>query len=233
MGIVNFGAPTSLIERLQKRMGFDVFFETGTFRGQTTIWAADHFPRVITVELSESCYQQSIDNIGNRPSVMAILGDSRGVMEELVDTLPPTLFWLDAHYCTFDTAGEFDQCPLIKELELIAPYADQHLILVDDARLFLDHPMPPNDYRQWPDMGQIMRAISTHHDMNVYINDDVMYLFHASKRDMMADVLFDHIMAKPPEQWVEESTRVAQLYIRQQYHVTQYLASLKEKGGQS
>ncbi|MFD2262707.1 hypothetical protein ACFSM5_07390 [Lacibacterium aquatile] len=230
MGIVNFGAPTALIERLQQRVGFEVFFETGTFRGQTTIWAADRFPRVITVELSESCYNQSIANIGDRPTVTALLGDSRGVMEELVDTLPPTLFWLDAHYCTFDTAGEFDQCPLIKELELIAPYADQHFILIDDARLFLDFPLPPNDYKQWPDMGEIMRAISTHHPMSVYINDDVMYIFATSKRDLMAEVLCEHILSKPEAQWQEEANRVTGFNIRQNQFVQQHITSQKTNG---
>jgi hypothetical protein len=227
MGIVNFGAPTAMIEALQKRKNLEVFFETGTFRGQTTIWAAERFDRVITVELSESCYAQSLANIGDRANVTALLGDSRGIMEELVPSLPPTLFWLDAHYCTFDTAGENDQCPLLEELAILAPVADQHVILIDDARLFLDFPPPPNDYRQWPDMGEIMRTISTHHEMNVYVNDDVMYLFPKADRAVMAEMLLNHIMAKSEQQWVQEAGALSTFNIRQQNYVRHVLAGGK------
>ena len=75
------------------------------------------------------------------------------------------MFWLDAHWCgegQHDAALLGDECPLREELDAINnhPFAGQHLILIDDARLFIDGPPPPHDPKQWPGITEVTRALA-------------------------------------------------------------------------
>ena len=66
-------------------------------------------------------------------------GDSGEVLEQVLARInKPCLFWLDGHYSGGVTAKGSLETPIQKELTHIFnhPQAHNHIILIDDARLF-------------------------------------------------------------------------------------------------
>ena len=61
MGLYRMGPPEDLILALQARLRLGDFVETGTYRGDTAAWAAEHFARVTTIELSPAYCAASIE----------------------------------------------------------------------------------------------------------------------------------------------------------------------------
>lgn len=59
MGNHRWGAPTEVIRALRDRYELGCFVETGTHMGDTSLWAADHFTTVITVELAKEYYVEA------------------------------------------------------------------------------------------------------------------------------------------------------------------------------
>nr|VFK56979.1 MAG: methyltransferase, FkbM family [Candidatus Kentron sp. TUN]VFK64723.1 MAG: methyltransferase, FkbM family [Candidatus Kentron sp. TUN] len=173
MGIVYLGVPLPLITRICDGFGPRAFIETGTFRGETAIWAASRFDRVWTVELSEQHYEKNRLYLDRVPNITALRGDSRQVLARLAgEVREAAVFWLDAHYCGSPTADVDDQCPLLGELEAIAarPYGD--FVLIDDARLFLSREGASS---RWPSIFDIGKQLEKFADPKyVAIIDDVI-----------------------------------------------------------
>lgn len=143
--------PKALALRLKIHGNIVVFVETGTYKGDTTAWAAEYFGEVLTMELEPDLYDAAVVKFGNSHNVECILGDSRDVLASIVSTLDhPALFWLDAHYGNTKAAGDRDECPLLGELEAIVASKYLHYILIDDARLFINTPPPQLDPACWP-----------------------------------------------------------------------------------
>jgi hypothetical protein len=160
MGNVSFGAPRALVTRLQAQFDLEAFVETGTFRGDTTVWAAGVFPRVHTVEAQPEIFRQTALRLAAFPNVQPRNTDTRTFLHELIPQLTrPALFWLDAHWCgSPQTHGAADECPLMGELREIAASPISHFVLVDDARLFLAPPAAPHDPSAWPSLRELMQG---------------------------------------------------------------------------
>jgi hypothetical protein len=153
-----------------------IFVETGTNLAETAVWASDNFERVFTVEAYEPLYQKAIETYGNRKNIQFLKGDSRTHIKSLTSSLTePAIFWLDAHWCGEHTFGKSDECPIIGELELLNASKVPHIVLIDDARLFLEPPPAPHEASCWPDISAICRSL-TAHDSNRYVavHDDVI-----------------------------------------------------------
>ena len=100
------GPPEDLILALQARLRLGDFVETGTYRGDTAAWAAEHFARVTTIELSPAYCAAAQTRFRDRPGVRVLGGDSSAVLAATIPALPgPAFFWLDAHWSGLDTAG--------------------------------------------------------------------------------------------------------------------------------
>ncbi len=178
MGAVDFGIPRNLATLLKSKLGLANFVETGTYKGDTAAWAAGEFARVWTVEADPALAAQAKARFVAVGNVTVVEGDSVAGLARLIPDLPgPTLFWLDAHWCGTDktaTAGELDQCPLLRELAEIARSPFEHAILVDDARYFLAPPPRPNRIEQWPDAEATISALREGRaDRFVGVIDDV------------------------------------------------------------
>ena len=132
MGIIaigNFvyrGIPKKLVLDLKNALSLNVFIETGTYMGDTAIWASDHFDNVITIEASEEIYKSQNKKYG----IKYILGDSSNLLKQIISE--NSLIYLDAHYSGGTT---FNTYPLIEELNGINSSELENLsIIVDDAR---------------------------------------------------------------------------------------------------
>jgi len=157
MGCVRLGAPTELALKLRDELGLKWFVETGTYKCGTTIWAAQNFEHVATIEMHEPRYLKNLPVLEKFENVKAICGDSR---TELRKNLPdePALLWLDAHWCgNYEiSVGSPGECPLMEELQAVREF---DAVLIDDARLFTGRPERPHDPQQWPTYEQIKAAL--------------------------------------------------------------------------
>jgi hypothetical protein len=128
----------TLISQAQGVLRYPTFVETGTFMGETSLYAASRFTTVHTIELSPSLAGRAADRFASVPNVTVHQGDSGEVLRHLLPTIDtPCLFWLDGHYSGGITARGETDTPIVAELEVIAEYAAHPTaILIDDARVF-------------------------------------------------------------------------------------------------
>lgn len=198
MGIVRMGPPEDIILYLKQTGNVETLVETGTYYGATAEWAADHFSQVKTIEFSAPIYQETSAKYSHRTNIEFLFGDSRQQLAELLRQLDePILLWLDAHWCSFGSYGKTDQCPLLDELDIIMASPFEHIILIDDARLFLCPPPAPNQPAHYPDIAAVLEKFS---DKNMYaiIYEDVIIIVPASMKPdfsafMYKKVTYDQI----------------------------------------
>ncbi len=119
--------------------GKRLFVETGTAGGGGIIIALYlGFSEVYTVELDPTIYDLAQRRFLKKKNVHLYLDDSANGLEMILPLVKePVLFWLDAHYCGENTQDEFERCPILRELAVIATHPIKtHTILIDDVRLF-------------------------------------------------------------------------------------------------
>jgi len=178
MGIVNFGIPVREALAVSKILNLDIFVETGTYKGETALKMSQYFKRVYTIEASENLFKISQRNLKNSNNIVAYLGDSRKILNSIIENENNVLFWLDAHWSGGNTYGENDECPVIEELNAIFKHKKNYAILIDDARLFLAPPPLPHNFLNWPSILDISNTIPK--DFDLLIHDDVIYIFPIS-----------------------------------------------------
>jgi len=160
MGIVRMGPPEEIVLLMKETLNLTTFIETGTFEGCTAIWASKHFKNVLTIENSKTLYDKVVDTNKNVENIDFLFGNSSEKLKQIVPKLDkPAIFWLDAHWCSGDSYGENNQCPIIQEIETIIKSGIPHCILIDDARLFLSPPPLPNQIDQWPTIDHILKTL--------------------------------------------------------------------------
>lgn len=180
MGNVNFGPDEARTLALRDQYHLRVFVETGTYKGNTTKWAVQHFERVFTIEGDRKRFEKTQADLGNaRPSnATYIFGDSRHKLAGVLAAVhEPCLLWLDAHWNGGGAREAYelgDECPLREELEAVnaSTVAARHVLMIDDARLFLAPPPYPHHPEQWLAYPEIEALLAPR---RVYVLDDVIY----------------------------------------------------------
>ena len=194
------GPPTGLILALKRQLGIDEFVETGTYRGDTAAWAAEHFGRVATIELSPDYHAAALARFQAQPQVRVLLGDSGARLREIAAALPgPAIFWLDAHWSGLDTAGRETECPLLAELAILNAAPVTHTLLVDDARLFAAPPPRPHRAEKWPDLGAVLDGLRAGGRRHVVIFEDVLIAGPAAERSFLTGWLQDEFAIQRAE----------------------------------
>ena len=201
MGLHSMGPPEALILALKPHAGWAEFIETGTFYGETTQWAADHFDRVTTIELSEAYHAAAKVRFRNRTSVRVLHGNSADVLREVIPLLSRSaIFWLDAHWSGLDTAGRESECPLLGELGVINASDVIHTVLVDDARLFQAPPPRPHRADHWPDLSTTVATLVNDGRRHVVLFDDVFVAVPIGMKKQLTGWLQD-IAGAPRHKW--------------------------------
>ncbi|MEQ9454307.1 MAG: hypothetical protein RLN76_06915 [Phycisphaeraceae bacterium] len=188
MGIVQMGAPRDLILQLQYAFGYRSFIETGTFQGDTALWAGQRFDNVWTIEAQEAIYQAARKRWPDG-NIHWTLGDTRSALPKVLDQLDSdAIFWLDAHWSGGDTFGEAaqDECPLLDELAMIRSDARDHVILIEGARLFLSPPQRPHRIASWPTITQVIDALRTASNPYIVVHDDVIIAVPQKAKNLVA-----------------------------------------------
>lgn len=120
-----------------KQFNTTTLVETGTYLGHMIAAQRENFKRIISIELAEHFHKQAIERFKKDAHVELLQGDSGEVLGKLAPTLNvPTLFWLDGHYSSGETAKGDLNTPIMKELDAVLAGDLPHVVLVDDARLF-------------------------------------------------------------------------------------------------
>lgn len=120
------------ILKLRDQYHITMAIETGTCYGSTTLWLAEHFMHVVTMEINEkfaAIARARLDQ-GHNPQDQAILiGDSGTMMSEVLVTARNVsiLFFLDAHFEA--------HCPLLAELKAIAQAGLRPVIVIHDFQV--------------------------------------------------------------------------------------------------
>jgi len=152
------------------------FVETGTHTGETAEWASKFSDQVLTIELSEIYFLRAKSKLDCIQNVKCIQGDSSEKILECIATDEGLwVYWLDGHFIFGDTAGQDMECPLLAELDALKNCKQSPVILIDDARLLLEPPLPPHRQDDWPDFSQVLQALKKI-ESNYYITlyEDVL-----------------------------------------------------------
>lgn len=113
--------------------------ETGTYMGTMVAAMKTHFSRIDSVELDPYLARRASKRFANFHYVHIHQGNSESLLPSILATVThPALFWLDAHFSGGITARADRETPIETELRLILQhgFADRHVIVIDDARLF-------------------------------------------------------------------------------------------------
>ena len=121
------GVPEALIFLLKENISYNCFIETGTYHGETSIWASKYFQKVITIEASKEIYSSL--NLRDFKNITSLFGNSSEILRTIIDE--SSIFYLDAHNSGGTT---FNSYPLLDELDTINNSKLEHVIIVDDAR---------------------------------------------------------------------------------------------------
>ena len=88
-------------------------------------------------------------------------GDSRQLLGPVLERLAePAVLWLDARWRAEGTFGPTAGCPPLDELGCVNQARCDHVVLIDDARLFLAPSPAPHRYDQWPDLLHVASALA-------------------------------------------------------------------------
>ena len=193
MGLIYAGVPAKLVLKLRQAFDIHYFIETGTYLGDTALWASQNFERVITIEKSDFYWGLAQEKCSNKKNVQFLLGDSREVLRELIPKLEfPAIYWLDAHWSGGQTFGQHDECALLGELESINRSALENFILIDDARMFLSPPYRPYSANHWPDISMIIKILTPDDtERYIVIIEDVIIAVPRYARELVSQYCQD------------------------------------------
>ncbi len=193
MGAVTFGIPKKLVLLLKEHFSIEVFVETGTFKGKTSIWAAGVFKDVYTIENSRELFDSASVSLRKYRNIHPLYGNSARQLNIIVSEIKqPVLFWLDAHWCGGNTYGNDDPCPLLDEIRIIKESLYNHIVMIDDARFFLKPPPRPQNAEQWPGLKEILNLLNMDDSYFTFVSEDVMVALPETGRTALQSY-FDEI----------------------------------------
>jgi FkbM family methyltransferase len=158
VGAIEFSAPKQFIYSIQEKFQYSNFIETGTYMGETSIWASTLFKNVFTIEVNSELSQAAERRSNGKKNISFICGDSSDRLKDISNNITGTsLYWLDGHWCggVSKLTGE---CPLIAELNSILS-RDEDIVLIDDARFFMGVVPKPHNPEEWPRIDQVISLL--------------------------------------------------------------------------
>jgi hypothetical protein len=189
-GVDTGGLPEHLVRPLLDKYKIPFYVETGGASGDSVKAIAPLFQKCWTIELLET-------EVKDLPSnVTWLIGESEKHLPRIIKTLDGArkederqfvLFYLDAHYCgTEPSDNDYEECPVLSEIEIVSTYGEDAIIIIDDARLFFGHPPYPHDPREWPSICEIFTLLKEkfpHH--HITITDDYVLAIPLHVRDVL------------------------------------------------
>ncbi len=171
-GFTPHAVKQEVILQFQKIYSIKTLVETGTFMGEMVYAQRYNFEKIISIELSKELYEAAKKRLRNYNNAEIINGDSGKLLKQIISRITePAIFWLDGHYSGFETAkGDLDT-PITQELDAILDLNLNHIILIDDARLFVGQ----NDYPKIDELKAFVAAKKNNYEFN--IEDDIIRIY--------------------------------------------------------
>lgn len=191
-GVETGGLPIHLVKPLVDNHDIPYMVETGSAGGDSARLAATMFKNVWSVEL----IKDRVETKDAPANVTFLEGDCVELLPKIIEDLLKlkgkkehqyVLFYLDAHYSS-DVPNEsgYPECPVLKEIECIAKYGYDSIIIIDDARLFFGQPPYPHNPTEWPSICEIFHLLKTnfpyHH---ITITDDYVLAIPLHVREVL------------------------------------------------
>lgn len=128
-----------ILKKFQRSFNLKVFIETGTYLGNTVDAMLPCVDQIVSIELDSSLATRAVVRFDGIEQVKILQGDSGRILPTVLNSIfEPALFWLDGHYSGGNTGGDPKQTPILQEIDAILRHAIKgHVILIDDARLFV------------------------------------------------------------------------------------------------
>lgn len=162
------------ITEMGKKYNCKILVETGTFRGDMLEAQKNNFDKLFSIELSTIFWETAKKRFKNDTQIILLQGDSGEMLPTLTPSLDqPTLFWLDGHYCGSSTALSAIECPIYAELDAVFNNNRDHVILIDDARMFVGK----RDYPTIPELTNYVKKKAP--DYTVSVIDDIIRIVKA------------------------------------------------------
>ena len=150
--------------------GYNILVETGTYLGDMVEVQKHVFKKVYSIELGVELYSNAVQKFEADENVFILQGDSGVILKELMPKiLEPAIFWLDGHYSAGITARGEKECPIFEELTAIFGAKElNHIILIDDARLF-------NGTNDYPSIEELVEFMDDKNKtFSLTIKDDII-----------------------------------------------------------
>lgn len=143
----------NIIEEFQKKCGYNVLIETGTFLGDMVEAQRNNFKKIFSIELQYDLAKGAVDRFKDVGHIKILQGDSGELLRTILKEVnEPAIFWLDAHYSGGLTAKGDKECPIYQEIDAIFTTKEHHFLLIDDARLF-------NGKGDYPTIAQLTKYV--------------------------------------------------------------------------
>lgn len=157
------------IEQYQKKYNISILVETGTYLGDMVKAQLKNFKTIYSIELGKDLWEKAVKRFKKDKHVKIIQGDSGKVFIDLIPKINEVaLFWLDGHYSEGITAKGEKDCPIYEELKGIFMSRIQHILLIDDARLF-------NGEGDYPTIEKLTEyVLSSYKKSKIEIKDDII-----------------------------------------------------------
>jgi hypothetical protein len=158
------------ISRYQASSGHKVLIETGTYLGDMVEAQKNKFNRIISIELGQKLWANAVERFKQHDHITILQGDSGQMLNSITSQLnEPAIFWLDGHYSGDITAKGEKECPVLNEIDAIFAYKQiPHIILVDDARLFVGE----HDYPTLEELTKYVQGKNC--DYRMEVKDDII-----------------------------------------------------------
>jgi hypothetical protein len=133
------------VESYRRNYGCELFVETGTYLGEMVLAQKKNFKKIYSIEIAPKLFDEAKKRFAGYSHVKILFGDSGKVLNQVIPELDSkSLFWLDGHYSAGETGRGAKVSPVFEELNAILKMNKfRHIILIDDARLFIgEHDYP-------------------------------------------------------------------------------------------
>jgi hypothetical protein len=157
-----------------ERYHLTTLVETGTYTGHMVYGMLHKCKEIYSIELDKTLHEKAQQMFAGYQHVHLLQGNSSTILPQLMETISaPCLFWLDAHYSGGQTAKGDIETPIMRELPCIVQHqlADEHVILIDDARCFTGI----NDYPSLESLKDYV--LKLHTDWVFEVKDDIIRTF--------------------------------------------------------
>jgi hypothetical protein len=161
------------VKTFAQKYGVRVFIETGTFLGDMVAAVTSDFDRIYSIELSEDLFNQVAKKFAGYNHITILHGDSFQVLPGILRQINvPCLFWLDGHYSSENAEKGRGKSSIILELKQIYAHPiKNHVILIDDARLFTGK----NDYPTIEFLKAFVKSVLPYYEFDIH--NDIIRIY--------------------------------------------------------